>query len=128
MNAITLKRYLPEPKLDGKLFVREEWINAESINFNHISCQRCGNDKALIISGYQMTPREETYEDGRLKDVHNFVEATSYDIKQIYCLECQTKLLVHDPVHFMLHESNLKLNKRIQELSGDDPLNTGPVH
>jgi hypothetical protein len=93
-----------------------------------MECPECGNDQSLILSGWTMIPREEIFENGRLLETKNFKEAATFDIKQIYCLQCQTKVMIEDINTYNLQRTNLILNEKVRELSGEDPLMLGPVN
>jgi hypothetical protein len=109
-------------------FVRQVMTSKDNLDYDHIACPECGNDQTFILDGYMMIPREEIFENGELKSSKNIKEASAFDIRSIYCLFCQTKSIMQDPIHFNLQKANLQLNEQIRDLTGKDALGHGPIN
>jgi hypothetical protein len=113
--------------LADKLFIKQSVVSSDDINYDTMECPECHNNKSIILNGYLMMPREEIFEEGKLIKQHTSKDL-SFDVRQIYCLSCQTRSLVTDAHSFNLQRSNLLLNEQIRQLTGEDPLSLGPIN
>lgn len=101
--------------MDHKVFFREEFVSSDKLE--DPACPSCKTNSHLVVNGYLVSPREEIYEEGEVS-VKNYPEMKSFDVKQILCMNCNTKSFIIDPIIYALQQENSKMAESLREFSG----------